>query len=211
MSIPTQGSGGTGASSSGGWDTLAADWRAQPVTAVDAEALQRQVMRRGRRLRWSLGVEALLTTVAIGMCVWATFVLEGAVFSPLASLVVIGSLLGVQGWSLWTRRRQVRDSGLDVRALLALERDRIQTSLRYWRVNTWLAVALWCVLCGLLVVVLAAPADGDVGVSSRQLIASVLVNAPVLLGFATFAWWWCRRGRQRLGRLRALQEEIDRD
>ncbi len=199
-------------SANSGWEALAADWRAQETAKIDVDGLRREVTRRGCRLRWWLGVEVLFTTIAIGVCVWATLRLEGPVFSPMAALVVIACLLGFQGWSLWIRRRQVRDSGLDVRALLALERDRIKTSLQYWRVNTWLAVALWCVLCGILMYVLVAPAGhGGSGMSPKQLMASLLVNAPLMLGFATFAWWRCGRDRTRLERLQALQDELDTD
>ncbi|MGY0557808.1 hypothetical protein [Lysobacter sp. A421] len=197
---------------SDGWNVLAADWRAQATAKIDVEGLRREVVRRGRRLRWMMGAEVLLTTVVIGMCVWATLLVERPLFSPTGSLVVIACVLGVQGWSLWIRRRQVRDSGLNVRALLALERDRIRTSRLYWRVNVWLAVALWCVLFGVLMQGLVVPADdGGSGMSLRQAMASLLVNAPVTLGFATFAWWWCGRGRKRLQRLQALQNALDAD
>ncbi|MGY0618212.1 hypothetical protein [Lysobacter sp. A378] len=203
---------GVTATVSDGWNVLAADWRAQATAKIDVEGLRREVVRRGRRLRWMMGAEVLLTTVVIGLCVWATLLVERPLFSPTGSLVVIACVLGVQGWSLWIRRRQVSDSGLNVRALLALERDRIRTSRLYWRVNVWLAVALWCVLFGVLMQGLVVPADdGGSGMSLRQAMASLLVNAPVMLGFATFAWWWCGRGRKRLQRLQALQNALDAD
>lgn len=193
------------------WATLGADWRAQVAPKIDVDALRREAGRRGRHLRWALTAELLVTAFALGMLTWAALRPGEAVFSPVALVVVAALLLGGQGWSLWIRRRQVRDSGLDARALLQLERDRIATSLGYWRINVWVAALLWVGMGAMLLWGLAAPTgDGGVaGQSPPELAWIVLANLPVLLGSAVFGWWWCRRSRVRLARLRALQDAMD--
>lgn len=193
------------------WETLGADWRAQAAPKIDVDALRREAGRRGRHLRWALAAEVLVTVTALGILAWAALRPGGEVFSPAVLGVVAALLVGCQGWSLWIRRRQVRDSGLDVRALLQLERDRIFTSLRYWRVNVWVVALAWIGLCAMLLWGLAAPTgDGGVaGQSPPELAWIVLANLPVLLGSALFGWWWCRRSRARLARLRALQDALD--
>ena len=194
-----------------GWDVLAADWRAQPTAAIDADALRRDVTRHRRRIRAFLALEILLTVLAIGVFAWATFRTDPSLFSPPALAVMVASLSGFQGWSLWIRRRQIRDSGLDVRALLALERERIATSLLYWRVNAWLAVAICVAISGLLLAGVLAPDAIELPMTPRQAGLSMAINAPLVLGLAGFAWWWCRRGRERVARVRELQDELDVD
>jgi hypothetical protein len=180
------------------WDILAADWRDQPAAQVDIAALSRQSMRHGRRLRWALAVELLLSATAIAACAWAA-VLPGAVaFPPLAMVALALLVIGFQGWSLWIRRRQVRDIVLDANAMLRLERDRLATSRRYWRVNTWGALLLWVGLWTLLMA----------GVSPAQSMASLLANVPVLLAFAVFSWWRCRLNQSRLADVQALLSAI---
>lgn len=195
----------------GSWGALAADWRAQPTAAIDVDALRRDVTWHRRRIRAWLVLEILLTMVAIGVCAWATFGTDPPLFSPSTFAGTVALLLGFQGWSLWIRRRQIRDTGLDVRALLALERDRVATSLLYWRVNTWLAVTLWAALFGLLLAGELAPDAIELPMTPRQAGLSLAINAPFLLGLAGFAWWWCRRSRSRLARVQALQDQLDAD
>ncbi|MGH8084504.1 MAG: hypothetical protein ACREPV_04430 [Lysobacter sp.] len=194
-----------------GWDALAADWRAQPIAAVDADALRRDVTRHRRRIRAWLALEILLTTLATGLCAWATFRIDPPLFSPTGLAAMVALLFGFQGWSLWIRRRQIRDSGLDVRALLALERDRIATSLLYWRVNAWLAVAIWMAISSLLLTGALAPDAIELPMTPRQAGLSMAINAPLVLSLAVFAWWWCRRARARLARVQALRNELDVD
>ena len=66
------------------WDILAADWRDQPATQVDITALSRQSLRHGRRLRWALAVELLLSATAIAACAWAAALPGAVAFPPLA-------------------------------------------------------------------------------------------------------------------------------
>ena len=110
-------------------------------------ALRLEARSRGRRLRLALAAEVLLTVglvAYIGRAMLAPD-LPGNVLGILAAVTLF--LLGYQAWSLWIRRRQFRDPGLDAAALLTLEIDRAQTSIHYWRYGTWIGVlmlaALW--------------------------------------------------------------------
>jgi hypothetical protein len=197
-------------SGSDDWDALAADWRAQPVTVVDPEALRRDVVRRGRWLRGWLALEIVLAVVTLGICAGATWWVQPPLFSPPAFLAVAAAVVGFQGWSLWIRRRQIRDVGLDARALLALERSRIDTSLRYWRTNAWVTVALWVALFAMLMAATGVGAD-EMPMTPRQAALALALNAPLVLAVAVFAWWWSRRCRARRGRVVALQAELDAD
>ena len=180
------------------WDILAADWRDQPATQVDIAALSRQSMRHGRRLRWALAAELLLSVTAIVTCAWAVALPGAPAFPPLVMATLALLVIGFQGWSLWIRRRQVRDIVLDANAMLRLERDRLATSRRYWRVNTWGALLLWVGLWTLLMA----------GVSPAQSMTSLLANAPVLFAFAVFSWWRCRLNQSRLTDVQALLATI---
>lgn len=197
---------------SGDWSALAADWRTQPLMAIDPDVLRRDVVRRGRWLRAWLALEIMLSVVALGLCAWATWWVQPSLFSPPALLAVAASVIGFQGWSLWIRRRQIRDIGLDARALLALERERIDTSIHYWRVNAWVMAVLWVALFGLLMAAAAMPVGAEgVPLTAGQAALALAINAPLVVAVAVLAWWLCRRGRERRERVVALQAELDSD
>ena len=189
------------------WVELGEDWRAQPGSTIDVDALRAEVRRRGRRLRWALISEVFGFALAMAVGVWA-LLSEPA---GMASAVIIGLLVivaGFQGWSLWIRRRQVGDSGLDATAMVDLEIDRALTSLRYWRVSIWLSVAMWLALYAVAMLG-ARVADGNADVVLAGKLAGSLVGAgSVGIGFAVWAWWLGRRTRARLLRLRALRDEM---
>lgn len=191
------------------WLALGEDWRAQPGSGVDVDALRAEVRRRGRRLRWAMAHDFAGFAIAMGACVWA--LQSGR--AGLMSAVVVGMmvvLVGFQAWSLWSRRRQVGDSGLDARALVDLEIARGQTSLRYWRVSIWLSVAIWLGLYGLAMLgawVADANADADAVTADKW--AGILAGAgSVGIGFAIYAWWLGCRTVARLQRLRQLRDEM---
>ena len=189
------------------WLALGEDWRAQPGSAIDVDALRNEVRRRGCRLRWALVNELVAFAMAMGLCLWV--LLSGR--AGLAPAVVIGLMVllaGFQAWSLWIRRRQVGDSDLDARAMVDLEIARARTSLRYWRVSIWLSVAIWLALYALAMLG-AWGGDASAGVVPADKLAGGLVGAgSVGVGFAAWAWWRGRRTRARLVRLHRLQDEL---
>ena len=191
------------------WQSLAAQWRAQPVSAIDLAALRVEARSRSRRLQLALAAEVLVTLVLVAYLGRAMLApqLPGRVVGLLAA--VIASLLGYQAWSLWIRRRQLRDHGLDARALLSLEMDRARTSIHYWRYGTWIGVLMLVALSA--AVALMVPAHGADAREAARLIAGGVGGAVGAGGCAVFAWWRGRHMRARIARLQALRDELGRD
>lgn len=190
------------------WQTFANDWREQPGGKPDADALLRGVRRRGWRLRWNLASDLATAAFVVALCLWAMRMNTGLpdwVFAALMTVVLV-----FQGWALWIRRRQARDSGLDANALVALDIRRTRTTLLYWRISIWLGLALWLALYAVTWSAHVSPWPGD-NVTLRELVYSVLASALVGPGFAMWAWWWSRRNRRRLTRMLELRDELERD
>lgn len=191
----------------GDWQALGEDWRAQAISAIDIDALRREVHKRGRRLRWALANDLLGFAATIGLSLWA--MLTGRAGLPHAVIItLIVTLCGFQAWSLWIRRRLVGDSGLSAAAMVELEIARARSSLHYWRVSIWLGVAIWL---GLYAFVLqdGFPLSLDHGVIvARKIIVSLGVAATTGLGFALWAWWLGGRTRKRLKRMLSLREAL---
>lgn len=194
------------------WQSLGDEWRGQAVGKVDVEALRTEANRRGGRLRWAMLNEVVMCMVALALCAWA---LRHPARTGLAPTMVIGAMLvlvGFQAWSLWIRRRQLGDSGLDAGAMVALEIERARTSLRYWRVSTWVTAGLWAGLYAAALLDITAPEFRD----PRPMhplgtwVGAQVGGAIALLGSALWAWWLGRRNRARLARLRKLQDEMRR-
>lgn len=197
------------------WQALADDWRQQPGSAIDSAALLQEVRRRGRRLRWMLASELATTAFVLGLCAW-TLSSSG---SPGNLRILIGLLvaivLGLQAWALWIRRGQLRDQTLDAQAAITLDIRRTRTTLRYWRVSTWVAVAMWLALYAAAWVGLAWPEVIALGpgdqVSQRKLIHGVAASGAVGAAAAVWAWGRCRQLRRRLERMLTLRAELQED
>lgn len=189
------------------WLALGEDWRAQPGSTIDVDALRAEVRRRGRRLRWAMAHDFAGFALAMGLCLWV--LLSGrAGLTPAVVIGLMGVLGGFQGWSLWSRRRQMGDSGLDARAMVDLEIARARTSLRYWRVSIWLSVAIWLALYVLAMLGVWAT-DANADAETAHGLAGALIGAgSVGIGFAVWAWWLGRRTRARLLRLHGLRDEM---
>lgn len=186
------------------WAVLGNDWREQAVSAVDVEALRDEVRQRGRRLRWALLNDLVGFALAMGLGVWA--LVSGR--AGAASALIIGLLvivLGFQGWSLWIRRRQVSDSGLGALAMVELEIARARTSLLYWRVSIWVAMAM---LLALYAFAMLAPMALTDGVTLREVGSSLVAVGLICMGSGVWAWWLGRRTQTRLVRLRRLRDEM---
>lgn len=189
------------------WQALGDDWRAQATRTVDVEALRDEVRRRGRRLRWALISEVFGFALALAMGVWALRSDPGGM-APAVIIALLLIVAGFQGWSLWIRRRQVNDSGLDATAMVDLEIDRAQTSLRYWRVSIWLSVAM---LLALYAAAMLGGWESDANanaVMADKWTRSLVAVGSIGIGFAVWAWWLGRRTTARLARLRWLRDEL---
>ncbi len=186
------------------WAALGNDWREQAVSAVDVEALRDEVRRRGRRLRLALLNDLVGFALAMGLGVWAL----GSGRAGSASALIICLLVivcGFQGWSLWIRRRQVSDSGLGALAMVELEIARARTSLLYWRVSIWVALAMVLALYAFAILAPVAPTDD---LTMRGIVPSMVAVGLVCIGSGVWAWWLGRRTQARLVRLRRLQDEM---
>jgi len=190
------------------WQALASDWRQQAGSRIDTDALMHEVRKRGRRLRWALLSEmaTLAFTLALSGWVWLSPKLSHEPRLLIGALAI--GVLVFQGWALWIRRGQIHDGHLDAAALLSLDIQRTRTTLRYWRVSVWVAVAMWLALYATLWAGLAAPVPGDVGML-RKLMHSVVATSLVGVGGAAWAWWWSRRHLRRLDRMRQLRDELE--
>ena len=189
------------------WEALGDDWRAQSMGTVDVDALRDEVRRRGRRLRCALISELFGFALAMAVGVWVLRS-EPAGMAPAVIIGLLVVLACFQGWSLWIRRRQVRDSGLDARAMVDLEIGRARTSLRYWRVSIWLSMAMWLALYAVAMLgAWVADANAD-AVLTHKLARSVVAAGSIGIGFAVWAWWLGRRTSARLARLRGLRDEL---
>lgn len=193
----------------GDWQSLTAQWRGQPVSAIDLSALRVEARSRSRRLRLALAAEVLSTVVLVGYlgrAMLTTAVPAGALGLFVA---VVVALLGYQAWSLWIRRRQLRDQGLDAVALLSLEIDRARTSIDYWRYGTWIGVLMVVALAaGIASIVLPHVDDPR---ELERLLGGGVGGALATIGCAVFAWWRGRHMRARLTKLHALRDELARE
>ncbi len=192
------------------WQALGDDWCRQATSAIDIDVLRQEVRKRGRRLRWALVNDLFGFAFAVGLSVWV--MLTGRAGLPHAVIIaLVVTLCGFQGWSLWIRRRQVSDSGLDAIAMVELEIARARTSLRYWRVSIWLAVAMWLGLYAYAVVSGFTLPVGSGVTDARKLFLGLWAGAATGVCFALWAWWLGRRTQARLARMLWLREELRQD
>ena len=193
----------------GDWQSLTAQWREQPINAIDLSALRVEARSRSHRLRLALAAEVLFTVLLVAYIGRAMLTpeLPGSVLGLFAAVIVI--LVGYQAWSLWIRRRQLRDKGLDAAALLSLEIDRARTSIDYWRYGTWIGVLMLVVLA-VAVASMVLPQIDDPRELERM-VGGGVGGAVGAVGCAVFAWWRGRQMRARIARLQALRDELDTD
>lgn len=186
------------------WTSLGDEWRAQAASPIDVDRLREEVGKRGRNLRRALLGEIALTMMSVATLVW--LIVKADSSDPMLPIFVllIPVSIGFQGWSLWLRRRQWRDQGLDTAAMLQLDIDRVQAGMRYWRQGTWIGLLLWLGICALTVI-------GIPGSDPRHLggmVGGVIGGAIGLLVSVVTAWFKSRSGQRRLARLRELQRQL---
>lgn len=183
------------------WQALGAAWRGQATPAPDLEAVAREVRRRGRRLRWLVAGELSLTVLALAFLALILWHGAGGAVERAVLVVFAALLVPYQAAVLWLRRRELRDEGLDVAALVALEIRRATSGITYWRLSVWTAMAMWV---GLVAVALLEPA----GRLRQDLWVFQLVYTPMMLACGAFAWWRGRRSRERIARYQALRDQL---
>lgn len=186
------------------WTSLGDEWRAQAASPIDVERLREEVGKRGRNLRRALLGELALTVMSVATLVWLIVRADPA--DPMLPVLVllIPVSIGFQAWSLWLRRRQWRDQGLDTAAMLQLDIDRVQAGMRYWRQGTWIGLLLWLGICALTIIGIS---DSDPRHLSGM-VGGVIGGAVGLLVSVVTAWFKSRSGQRRLARLRELQRQL---
>lgn len=187
------------------WNEMASAWQAQPAPSVDVHALRREAARRGRRLRWTVVSEVLLTALMVLLFAWviATQQTTGAeklMFGGLAAVIVL-----YQAYMVWLRRREWSETGLDAPALLALEIRRCDTVAFYWRFGMWSVLVLWL---GLYVAWLWAMSQPAPGLSPEGLMGGLLVNVAIIPLMGLYGVWRSHQARRRRARLQTLRAEL---
>lgn len=201
MSAEQEVSGGNGNE----WSTLSQTWQAQEVSAIDVEKLRAQAQRRGRRLRWALAVEVVMTLGLLAYLMhtgWPSAKSDGQRWL-LAALTIF--LLIYQGWSLWLRRRQFRNGGLDAHALLMFEIDRARTSVLYWRVGVWVSLLM---VVALTLASLQFWFLASTEIKPAKMAGAWVGSAVATVACAIFAWGYGRFLRARIERLQQMLREM---
>ncbi|RDZ27364.1 hypothetical protein [Lysobacter silvisoli] len=186
------------------WTALGDEWRAQSGAGIDVDRLREEVGKRGRALRKAVYGELSLTVATLAAIAWLMLKTAPSDAMLLVFALLIPTSIGFQAWSLWLRRRQLRDDGLDAAAMLELEIDRANTSLRYWRYGTWFGVLLILVVFAIVIGALPQEHARDVHGNTGALVGGGLG----VLVSACMAWFKARRNIPRLAYLRELQEQL---
>lgn len=183
------------------WQALGDAWRGQAVPAIDADAIGREIRRRGRRLRWLVASEAVLTVLMVALCIWITLRPDTSAMDRAVFLGLGAGLVVYQISVLWLRRRQLRDDGRSVADLVDLEIRRTRSGITYWRISLWSGMALWLALS----LVVWFDASDTLRAGFWIMIA---INAPIMLGAAVFIWWRGRQSLARIARFEALRDQL---
>lgn len=187
------------------WKDLSNTWQQQPVPGLDIDALRSEAQRRGRTLRWVLWGEVALTALMVVLFVFVLLAQDSDVFEEILFGALVVFLVGYQTIMTRRRLREVDSAGLDPPALLALEIRRCRTTLWYWRVGTWTAMALWLVLYAVMFVGMQQdwPLGRVAGLAGGLGMNVFLFPLMCLYGLRS-----CNSARKRLKRFLALREQL---
>lgn len=189
----------------GDWLAMGEHWRSQPTSALNIDGLRIEAARRTRRM-WLLLVAEMLGLGVAGVTA-AEFILRehGIGLKEWVVLAMLAIGLCFAGWTIWSRRRLWRDFGLDAAAMVDLEIARAHNALRYWRVNSVVACALWLVV----VVMLSAQQFAITGAPhGRSGWVAVAINLPLVLAALALEHWRARKLHARIQVLRSMQDEL---
>jgi hypothetical protein len=117
-------------------------WQASSPAAPDVEALIATARRRNRREKVVTALEVLLGFVAVAGCLATALAPD---LHALERAGLLGAAVLAGGFVMWVyrqRRRNWLPGPVDAARLIELERQRLRTRIRYWRVNLWGVAAL---------------------------------------------------------------------
>lgn len=187
------------------WDEYATLWRGQRTDLPDLARLRREAAT--ARLRgWAVSVVEIVSVAVAAVVVGSLVAERGA--GMRVSVVALACLAfgtAFAGWTLWNRRWQWRRVALAPPALVASQIERVQASLRFWRVNTAVMIALAVAVAALGLAHVAGWIDG---LSPARWWIVALGNLPLVV--VSLLWGRRRESalRQRLGGLEALRRQL---
>jgi hypothetical protein len=156
-------------------------WQANQQDGLNFEHLSHQARRRNRREQFKSLLEVVFGLVTIGFCVKAA---TGPVAHPIERGLFLAMAFFVAAFLIWVlrqRRLNWEHRQATVSSLIALERQRLDGKLRYWRISYWCVFALLgsCLLMATLTFI------SDLATARTWLLVSA-GKLPVLL--ATGLW-----------------------
>lgn len=187
------------------WHALSEAWMAQPAPGVDLEAVRREALKRGRSLRRKVWAEVAMVVLYAFFCGYVVLVHDSHRFEKIVFTALGVFLIVYQAYFLWLRRGELSDAGMDVNSLVDLELRRCHTTVRYWRIGMWTALAMWG---GLYLAMMAAmQSDGPPGFVFG-LAGGLLANLVVLPACGLFGVWRSRQEQARIARYREIQKQL---
>jgi len=186
------------------WLAIGEHWRSQPTSTLNIAGLRIEAARRTRKM-WLLLAAEMLSLVVVAMSVAELFLQDREFgFKQWLVLPLIGIVLCFYGWTIWSRRRLWRDSGLDAAATIELEIARAHNALRYWRLSSVASCAVWGALVAML---MARQVFLETSATPGGWLA-VAINLPLVLLAIAFERWRAPKLQARIRTLRALQDEL---
>lgn len=180
------------------WSEWGELWREQP--AIDVACLQRQILRKRRRMQGAVALELGASAIAVVQCV--RLVLHGTERWAVMGIAALVFVVLLQCLYLHARHGTWRASGSDVASLLRLTRRRAQAGIRLAHIYLWSTLALVAVALCVAAPELARWAS-DPGLR-RLLVLQLAVNGPIVVATVVACLWYLRRQRARLARVDAL-------
>ncbi len=156
-------------------------WQAMQTDGLDFENLAQQARRRNRREQLKTLLEIVFGLVTIGFCVSAA---TGAQAHPIERGVFMAMAIFVGAFLIWVmrqRRLNWQHRQMTASSLIALERQRLDGKLKYWRISFWCVFALLASCLIMFAITLVS----ELSTARAWLLASA-ANFPVVL--ATGLW-----------------------
>jgi hypothetical protein len=184
------------------WGALGTTWRSTP--GPDLAALLHEVRVRRRRMIAAVVAELSLTSVATVSAV-RRLLHPTPLFTPGMAVAAVISFWMFQALLLYLRRRHWRTPTLQSRDLLDSIARRARTAIVLVWVNAAGVAGIYLVLTPIALRLWRA------GMPLARLMTLLAVHGGIVTAATLFAWWYLRRQRGHLRRVRQLRVELDQD